>query len=86
MNKKLMKHIYLVLLGMLSILVVHFYPVVDWVSKPFYTYFVMTPILVIEMVLFLILGVLKKYESLKKVQIIFTTVLFLIMVYYLFVH
>ena len=86
MNNNFMRHVYLALLGVLPILIVHFYPVVDWVSGPFYTYFIMIPLLGIELMLFLIFWLLKKHELLKRVQIFITAILFLIMGYYLYVH
>ena len=85
-NNKLIKHILLLLLGIIPIIIVRYYPVVDWVSEPFYTYFIMSPILGIELILFIILILLKRYKSLKWIQIIFNALLFLIMGYYLFVH
>ena len=86
MNPNVIKSLLLVLLSILPVIVVKFYPVVDWVSEPIYVYFMMLPILLIEIGLLIIIFKEKAVNSMLIVQLILTLILYLIMAYYLKVH
>ena len=86
MNPNVIKSLCIILIGIVPILVVKFYPVVDWVSEPLFVYFIMLPIILIEVVLFLVLLKGKSINLMLGSQLILTIFLFLIMVYYLKVH
>ncbi len=76
----------MMILSIIPILVVKFYPVVDWVSEPLIVCFIMFPIILIEVVLFLVILKGKAVNLMLWGQLVLTIILFLIMVHYLKVH
>ncbi len=85
-NKNIFKSLLFVMAGVIPIVVVKVYPVVDWVSEPLLIYLFMLPLLLIEVVLFLILLKIKKSKTILIIQIILIVFLYSLMMHYIRVH
>lgn len=80
------KSIILIILCIIPMLVVMFYPVVDWVTEPLLIYLFMLPILLMQVLSLFVLLKLKTTKVVFIVQIILTVIMYLIMGHYLRTH
>lgn len=80
------KSIILIVVSIVPILVIYFYPVVDWVTAPLLIYLFMSPILVSQIILLFLLVKVKMSSRVLVVQLILTIIMYLIMIHYLRTH
>ena len=85
-NPNIVKSIVFIMLSVIPILVVDFYPVVDWVTAPLLIFLFMLPIFVVQVVLLLVLVKVKSTKMIHIVQIVLTVIMYLIMLHYLRTH
>ncbi len=86
MKRKIIISILCIILPLVSLIVVYKYPVGDWVSSPLIIKYILLPILIIEIILFLLLQQIDKPKLFLTLQITFAALALLITMNYIRVH
>ena len=74
------------LICIVAMIVINYYPVGDWVSAPLITWFIMLPTIIIEIILLFILFNTKRTKLTLSIQGFLAAICLFVMAYYVAVH
>jgi len=84
--KNLLLSLFFVIITIISSAIVSCFPVGDWVSEPLFSFFILYPIIAIELILFVIQYYSRKKMKWLYIQGVFAFLSVFTTVYYIIVH